>query len=187
MDYISARNPFGFSTNFTKNPKFKSQPNELNSPIKCYANKGIIGYIEENEISKNIDWIQKYKVLTPYSNNIGTELNDDNLNTVIADKNSICTETYLVIGADLNLDRISAENLSQYLKSKFVRYLHSLAKSSQHGTRITYRFVPLQNFTEESKINWELPINSIDQQLYAKYNLSDAEIEYIEGKIKEMK
>ncbi|MBX8946787.1 Eco57I restriction-modification methylase domain-containing protein [Lysinibacillus sp. K60] len=187
MDYISARNPFGFSTNFTKNPKFKSQPNELNSPIKCYANKGIIGYIEENEISKNIDWIQKYKVLTPYSNNIGTELNDDNLNTVIADKNSICTETYLVIGADLNLDRISAENLSQYLKSKFVRYLHSLAKSSQHGTRITYRFVPLQNFTEESEINWELPINSIDQQLYAKYNLSDAEIEYIEGKIKEMK
>lgn len=187
MDYISARNPFGFSTNFTKNPKFKSQPNELNSPIKCYANKGIIGYIEENEISKNIDWIQKYKVLTPYSNNIGTELNDDNLNTVIADKNSICTETYLVIGADLNLDRISAENLSQYLKSKFVRYLHSLAKSSQHGTRTTYRFVPLQNFTEESEINWELPINSIDQQLYAKYNLSDAEIEYIEGKIKEMK
>lgn len=187
MDYISARNPFGFSTNFTKNPKFKSQPNELNSPIKCYANKGIIGYIEENEISKNIDWIQKYKVLTPYSNNIGTELNDDNLNTVIADKNSICTETYLVIGADLNLDRISAENLSQYLKSKFVRYLHSLAKSSQHGTRTTYRFVPLQNFTEESEINWALPINSIDQQLYAKYNLSDAEIEYIEGKIKEMK
>ncbi|UYB50121.1 Eco57I restriction-modification methylase domain-containing protein (plasmid) [Lysinibacillus capsici] len=187
MDYISARNPFGFSTNFTKNPKFKSQPNELNSPIKCYANKGIIGYIEENEISKNIDWIQKYKVLTPYSNNIGTELNDDNLNTVIADKNSICTETYLVIGADLNLDRISAENLSQYLKSKFVRYLHSLAKSSQHGTRTTYRFVPLQNFTKESEINWALPINSIDQQLYAKYNLSDAEIEYIEGKIKEMK
>lgn len=187
MDYISARNPFGFSTNFTKNPKFKSQPNELKSPVKCYANKGIVGYIEEHEISKNVDWIQKYKVLTPYSNNIGTELSDDNLNTVIADKNSICTETYLVIGADLNLDRASAENLSQYLKSKFVRYLHSLAKSSQHGTRTTYRFVPLQNFTEASEINWKLPINLIDQQLYEKYSLSNDEIEYIEGKIKEMK
>ncbi|WP_240315590.1 Eco57I restriction-modification methylase domain-containing protein [Sporosarcina sp. PTS2304] len=186
MEYVSARNPFGFSTNFTKDERFKNDKSIMTSPVKCYANKGIIGYIEENEIKKNFEWIGKRKVLTPYSNNIGTELSDDNLNTVIATSNSICTETYLVIGAKLDLDEEATENLSKYLKTKFVRFLHSLAKSSQHGTRNTYRFVSLQDFSDNNVVSWAESAEKINMQLYRKYNLTELEIEHIENKIKPM-
>ncbi len=186
MEYVSARNPFGFATNFTKDAKFKNDSTSMSSPIKCYANKGIVGYIEENEIKKNTEWINKWKVLTPYSNNIGTELSDDNLNTVIAETNAICTETYLVIGADLDLDETAAQNLAKYMKTKFVRFLHGLAKNSQHGTRNTYRFVPVQDFSNSSDIDWSVSVQEVDKQLYEKYGLSGDEIAHIETRIKAM-
>ncbi|RIW31609.1 restriction endonuclease [Bacillus salacetis] len=182
MEYVSSRNPFGFSTNFT----FKNDSHSMNEPIKCYANRGRIGYIELTDIVKNSSWIDKWKVLTPYSNNIGTELSDDNLNTVVASHNSICTETYLVIGADLQLNENNANALAKYMKSKFVRYLHGLAKNSQHGTRNTYRFVPVQDFTDKSDINWSDSVQEVDIQLYKKYGLSTEEIEHIESSIKAM-
>ena len=83
----------------------------------------------------------------PYTNNIGTELNDDNQNSFVGEPNSVCTETFLVVGAELNLDKNSAENLSNYLKTKFARFLLSLAKTNQHATQNTYRFVPVQDFS----------------------------------------
>lgn len=43
-----------------------------------------------------------------------------------------------------------------------------------------FRFVPLQNFTDESYIDWSKSISEIDTQLYAKYKLSDEEISYRE-------
>lgn len=187
MEFVSARNPFGFSTNFSKDSNFKSDSNLLNKPVKCYANKGTIGYVEYRDIEKNTSWISKWKVLTPYSNNIGTELNDDNLNTIVGNPNSICTETYLVIGADLKLNDKGADALAKYIKTKFARFLHSLAKNSQHGTRNTYRFIPIQNFKKSSKINWSASINEIDKALYQMYDLSIEEIDYIESKMKAMK
>ena len=62
----------------------------------------------------------------------------------------------------------------------------SLAKTSQHATAKTYRFVPMQDFTSKSDINWNKSIPEIDKQLYAKYGLSDDEITFIEEKIKPM-
>ena len=113
-------------------------------------------------------------------------MNDDNQNAIVGEPQSICTETYLVVGADLDLSETSANNLSIYLKTKFARYLHGVAKISQHGTAKTYRFVPLQDFTEHSDIDWSKSIAEIDQQLYRKYNLSDDEIAFIEKMIKPM-
>jgi hypothetical protein len=59
-------------------------------------------------------------------------------------------------------------------------------KTSQHGTSKTYKFVPLQDFTSNSDINWSKSILEIDQQLYKKYNLTGNEIEFIEKMIKPM-
>ncbi|WP_096156215.1 Eco57I restriction-modification methylase domain-containing protein [Bacillus sp. FJAT-45066] len=182
MEYVSTRNPFGFSTNFT----FNKVNNSMVEPIKCYANRGRVGYIELTDIVKNSSWITKWKVLTPYSNNIGTELKDDNLNTIVASPSSICTETYLVIGAELELNENSANALAKYMESRFVRFLHGLAKNSQHGTRSTYRFVPIQDFSIHSDIDWSAPIQEIDSQLYKKYGLSIEEIDHIKSRIKEM-
>jgi len=46
--------------------------------------------------------------------------------------------------------------------------------------------VPLQDFIPSSDIDWTKSIPEIDQQLYAKYELDQTEIEFIETKVKEM-
>ena len=64
--------------------------------------------------------------------------------------------------------------------------MHSLAKAGQDATSKTYRFVPLQDFTAKSDIDWSRPVAEIDKQLYMKYGLSGEEQTFIEGMIKEM-
>ena len=72
------------------------------------------------------------------------------------------------------------------MKTKFLRYMVYIIKMSQNVTQIVYKFVPIQNFKDDSDINWSTSINKIDKQLYQKYNLSEFEINIIESKIKEM-
>ncbi len=185
-NYISSLRPFGFRGYFTKDDKFRASKKGLKNSIICYGKGKQIGYVEKNEITKNTDWISKYKVYTPRANNIGTELNDDNLNTFIGKPNTICTESYIVVGVDLGLNEISASNLCKYFKTRFARFQHSVGKASQDATSKTYKFVPLQNFTPESDIDWNKSIEEIDKQLYQKYKLSNEEIEFIESMIKPM-
>jgi hypothetical protein len=77
-------------------------------------------------------------------------------------------------------------NCIKYLKTKVLRFLVSCVKSTQHSSREVYKLVPVENFSDSSDINWNLSISQIDAQLYKKYNLTDAEIEYIENSIKAM-
>ena len=49
-----------------------------------------------------------------------------------------------------------------------------------------FRFIPMQDFTERSDIDWSKSIVDIDAQLYAKYGLSADEIAFIESMIKPM-
>ena len=49
-----------------------------------------------------------------------------------------------------------------------------------------FSYVPLQDFTPASDIDWTQPIPAIDQQLYRKYGLTDEEIAFIESHVKEM-
>ena len=175
-NYVSAAKAFGYRTFFINDPNFKESPTGLSSPVKCYGRAGRVGYVEKGEVPSHTDWICRWKVYVPESNNIGTELNDDNQNAFVGEPETICTETFLVIGAELELNEASATNLSNYLKTRFARFLLSLAKISQHGTAKTYRFVPLQDFSKP----WT------DEELYAKYNLTADEIAFIEATIKPM-
>lgn len=49
-----------------------------------------------------------------------------------------------------------------------------------------WELIPIQDFTFNSDIDWSKSISEIDQQLYAKYNLSKEEIDFIEEKVKPM-
>lgn len=184
--HISSLRPFGFRGYFTKDEKFRESKNGLTNPVICYGKGKQVGYIERDEISKNTEWIDRFKVYTPRANNIGTELNDDNLNSFVGVPNTICTESYLVIGVDFNLNELSAKNLMKYLTTKFARFQHSLGKASQDATSKTFRFVPVQNFTSESDIDWNKSTQEIDKQLYDKYKLTQEEIDFIESMIKPM-
>ena len=184
--YISAAKAFGFRTYFINDERFKENPNGQENPVICYGRGNSIGYVERAEVLSHKNWIDVWKVFVTESNNIGTELNDDNQNSFVGKPGTICTETFLVVGADLLLTDGSSNNLSMYLRTKFARFLHSLAKTSHHATSRTYQFVPLQDFTSASDIDWSQSLADIDRQLYAKYGLSEEEVAFIEGMIKVM-
>lgn len=74
----------------------------------------------------------------------------------------------------------------KYVKTKFARTLLGLLKVTQAITPGKWKYVPLQDFTENSDIDWSKSIHEIDLQLYKKYNLDDTEIEFIEKNVKEM-
>lgn len=58
--------------------------------------------------------------------------------------------------------------------------------SSIHITRDSFQFVPLQDFTEKSDIDWSKSVKEIDGQLYKKYGLTEEEVKFVEGMVKEM-
>jgi len=74
----------------------------------------------------------------------------------------------------------------KYIKSKFARTLLGTLKATQDNKKETWANVPLQDFTENSGIDWEKSVHEIDQQLYKKYGLEKNEIEFIEKMIKTM-
>ena len=183
-DFVSPLRPFGLRGYFINDEKFKQNEKGLKNPILCYGKGRKSGFVEFDDITNNKNWVSLVKVFTPRANNIGTELPDDNFNTFIGQPNTICTESYLALGIGLNLDIKSAFNLRKYFTTRFSRFLHSIAKSSQDATSKTFRFVPLQDFTENSDIDWSINISEIDTFLYAKYGLSNKEIEFIESMIR---
>ena len=52
--------------------------------------------------------------------------------------------------------------------------------------RQKWKYVPLQDFTSASDIDWTKSVSEIDQQLYTKYGLDTDEIAFIEAKVKPM-
>ena len=96
----------------------------------------------------------------------------------------ICTESYLLI--DTFNSENEAESAKKYIKTRFVRFLLGSILITQNIVRDKFRFVPLQDFTDASDIDWSQPIEGIDRQLYRKYGLTDDEIAFIESMIKPM-
>lgn len=102
----------------------------------------------------------------------------------ILEPKTICTETYMLLNVFDN--EIDCQSMFKYLKSQFVRSLVAAITSTQHMSKANFQFVPLQDFTSHSDIDWTQSVSDIDRQLYKKYNLSDEEIAFIEQMIKPM-
>lgn len=184
--HISSLKPFGLRGYFINSEDYHKNISDVTEPVLCYGKNKRIGYVNRSLVEKNKEYIGIWKVFTPRANNIGTELNDDNLNTFIGKPGEICTESYIMIGDGLDLNSQSANNLCVYLKTRFARFMHSLAKASQDATAKTYQFVPMQDFTSDSDIDWSRSVDEIDEQLFDKYNLTAEEREHIRSSIKDM-
>lgn len=94
------------------------------------------------------------------------------------------TQTFVTIGAFET--EAEARACFAYIKTKFARVMLYVLKVTQHNPRSTWKFVPAQDFSSASDIDWSKPIPEIDQQLYAKYALDAEEIAFIEDKVKPM-
>ena len=130
-----------------------------------------------------INIINKYKVLVPQANGSG-KLGEQLSSPVIAGPNVGHTDTFLSIGSFEN--KSEAVACLRYIKSKFARTMLGTLKVTQNTPSSAWSYVPLQDFTSLSDINWGEESKDIDRQLYTKYHLSDVEIAFIEKMIKPM-
>mgnify|MGYP000637760687 CR=1 FL=1 len=127
--------------------------------------------------------LEKYKVFVPKSNGSGA-LGEVLTTPLIGEPLIGNTESFISIGI---LDsKEEAENLLKYVKSKFARCMLGILKVTQDNPPERWKYVPLQNFNNNSDIDWTKSIKEIDQQLYKKYGLTKNEIQFIESHVKEM-
>ncbi len=151
-----------------------------NSGEVAVRHSGGIGFCNRSSIRAGFETIDKYKVyISAASYDHAGQPDKDGKRRVLSivdilKPQIICTSTYIIIDT---FDAINeAQNLVTYLKTKFVRFLLAQICISQHISRETFAFVPIQDFSKP----WT------DEELYKKYGLSQEETDFIESMIKPM-
>lgn len=142
-----------------------------------------IRYVKKKYL-KGPDNFEYYKVFVPKSNGSGA-LGEVLSTPLIGEPLIGHAVTFLSIGKFET--RAEAEACMKYVKTKFARVLLGIKKVTQDNPRDTWEYVPLQDFTEKSDIDWTQTVAEIDRRLYAKYGLDEEEIRFIETRVKEMK
>ena len=161
---------------------FDEKPDDRHEYIK------ILGRMENERVYKWIrrDYVNspapltKWKVFVPDANGSGAL--GEVLSTPLVGSPLVGnTETFICVGAfDTEAE---AQACIAYIKSKFCRVMLGILKATQHNPPSTWAKVPLQDFTAASDIDWS---GDVDEQLYRKYNLTAAQIKFIETHVKEM-
>ncbi|MCQ2235097.1 MAG: Eco57I restriction-modification methylase domain-containing protein [Paludibacteraceae bacterium] len=182
-EIVSSTNPFGFGSDYEG---LASAPNNY---LNLYTKNGYRFVANESVIVLR-DKIGDWKLIISAAASEHAGQTDKNGRKRIVSKieslppDTVCTGTYLLLNTFQT--ELECENMKKYIKTCFCRFLLATVVLTQHIAKDSFRFVPLQDFTSSSDINWSLSIPEIDQQLYKKYGLSDDEIAFIEKMIKPM-
>lgn len=167
---VSSRKPFGLGTVI--------RPMKTGDITLRWQNGE--GPYKSSEITVGLNMIDDYKVITSYVgyDHAGTPGKDGKRRVFakidILPPRTVCNETYLVVGHYKT--KKESENLVIYMKTLFFRFLVSQFMYSHHITKEAYAFVPIQ----DQNLTWT------DAELYAKYGLTQEEIDFIESMIKPM-
>lgn len=168
---VSVRKPFGFASTY------RGRSAGAKGDVKILQ-KGGIGYVGHEDIKSGTGLVDAWKIYVGFAAP-GTGDKDTYPHRIIStpfigEPGTVCTETYLCIGPFKS--RGEAESALSYISCRLTRFLILLHKPSQNTTRHVYTFVPTQDW----KRRWT------DVDLYAKYNLSSKEIEFIEKIVRPM-
>lgn len=180
---VYSRKPFGLRS-FDKG--FPAKPGRN---ILLFGSDGI-SYLSESDVPQNLHLSPKWKVImSKASAEHAGQTDKDGRKRIVSrlevlPPGTICTESYLLL--DIFNTEEEACNLHKYMRTQFVRFLLSTILLTQNIVRDKFRFVPLQDFTSESDIDWSKDVADIDRQLYKKYGLDADEIAFIERMIKPM-
>ncbi len=164
-------------------------PAEPGRNISLFGSDGIT-YLSEEEVPQNKQLIPLWKVIMSKTSAEHAGQTDANGQKRIVSRlevlppNFICTESYLLL--DVFQNEQEAKDLKKYIQTRFVRFLLASILITQNIVRDKFQFVPLQDFTPASDIDWTQSVANIDRQLYRKYGLSDEEVAFIEKMIKPM-
>lgn len=131
----------------------------------------------------NVANLDKYKLFMPKANGTGA-FGEVLTLPEISEPGVGATESFVSIGLFDTAEE--CDNLLKYIKSRFMRAMLGVVKITQDLTPSKWKYVPLQDFTAHSDIDWSKSVAEIDQQLYRKYDLTADEIEFIETHVKEM-
>ena len=171
---VYSRNPFGFSSTYNY-----SYTRPSDNTIKIMTSKGDF-YVPIKDITTNKGIVDDWKVvMSKTSAEHAGQADKDGRKKVVSrieilGKQYICSESYLLIGHMKSKE--ASVNLLNYIKTKFFRFLLSAVLLTQNIAKDKFHFVPLQDFTRP----WT------DEELYAKYGLTDEEIQFIESMIRPM-
>lgn len=173
---VSSRMPFGLPNTF-KGSKSQMHPTD----IKIYVSgnereiRGTTAYVPREAITRGAEMIDWHKIFIAKAGS-GSDTFPHSIlpRPFYGTPNTACNESYLVIGPFK--DKGECECAMSYIETKFFRFLVLLRKATQNAPKGVYRLVPQQDFSKP----WT------DEELYAKYGLTEEEIEFIESMIKPM-
>lgn len=188
IEQLSVGHAYDMSTNiFQRLPQifFDKKPSDDYDYIQIVGRNGnerVCKFIRRDYVNPVFN-LDKYKILLSKANGTGI-LGETLSSPIIAPPSIGSTETFLSIGA------FDTENEAQaalkYIKTKFARILLGVLKTTQDITPDKWKYVPLQDFTSDSDIDWSVSVAEIDRQLYKKYGLTQSETDFIESHVKEM-
>ena len=170
---VSGQTPFGFITTF------RGKDKSFDNSLALYGSNGSITYVTIDEVERNKEWVNKYKVIFTKAAPGGGSSDRNGMYLLLSSSQvlkpkEICTQTFLVGNVFENEEE--ANFCLHYLRCKFTRFLILQSMTSQDLSPDRFQFVPLQDFSKP----WT------DAELYAKYGLTDEEISFIESMIKPM-
>lgn len=160
-------------------------PNDNEEYIQIYGRengKRTYKYIKREYVNK-VDNLDRWKIFVPKSNGSGA-LGEVLTTPLIGQPLIGHTESFISIGSFETQQE--AQNALKYIKAKFCRVMLGILKVTQDNPPKKWKYVPLQDFTSMSDIDWSQSISDIDKQLYKKYGLSEDEIQFVESHVKEM-
>jgi site-specific DNA-methyltransferase (adenine-specific) len=168
---VSTRRPFGLDSTF------KGKVTKVAGDVLVYQNGGV-GYMPRSSVTTGTHLIDKWKLYVGFAAP-GTGNKDTYPHRIISTPfigvpGSVSSETYLCIGPFDS--KRHAESALSYLSCRLTRFLILLHKPSHNTTRKVYTFVP----TQEWDRIWT------DEELYAKYGITDDETAFIESMVRPM-
>lgn len=172
-------------SSFERMPElFKDAKPEGSEYVKIYgiSNVGRLFKWFKKDYIKPIENLNQYKVVVPKANGNGT-FGEVLSNPLVLGPGEGFTETFISMYSS---NEEEANAILKYVKSKFARAMLSILKVTQNNAKPTWKYVPLQDFSMSSDIDWSQSISSINLQLYDKYGLSEEERNFIETHVKEM-
>ena len=166
---VSSRKPYGLATDATVNPSKYRLPEFLDTPEKNGFNLFGLGehrdrcvrYLSADYPIPVLDkFLYKDKIFIAKNNGspvIGGAPSTSVITEIIlCGPRDLCTDTYIQVGLSTEEEKLNCE---KYIKSKFFRCLMAIMKQSQSICVDTFRFVPLQDFTSNSDIDWSKSIH----------------------------
>jgi hypothetical protein len=187
---VSSWNPYGFISDlFVKNNEKVERISEDRQNdndweiIGLLKGKRVRRFIPHDALKKNHEGAMSYKVLLPRANGSGV-FGEVFSTPMLGAPMLIATDTFLQVGQFDN--ETEAGNLLKYVKTKFYRAMVGVKKTAVFNYKDAFTFVPQQDWSTTSDIDWSVSIPEIDQQLYRKYHLSPEEIAFIESRVKTM-